>query len=137
VRYKKPTAAQIYRFDQLKLHGCIACKKDGYPYVPAEMHHLVEGYRLGHDFTIPLCAWHHRQVPDIPVKKPSVAKTDEIRGPSLVSKRRFIDHYGTERQLLEEINIFLERSRIERNSKLNGGSHVGEKVEEQRDEGGE
>jgi hypothetical protein len=85
--------------------GCIACRKQGFQR-PAEIHHLVEGYRLGHDATIPLCEWHHRGVP--PMMSMTKAHARKLLGPSLEeSKRQFVAEYGSEKELLDEVNEWL------------------------------
>ena len=104
----KPTKAQQARLDALSEMNCIACEKGKDAFKP-EIHHLVDkGNRRvsgGHDATIPLCAWHHRGIPPYGW---SAAATDEMLGPSLaLSKRRFIAQYGTERELLAEVNARL------------------------------
>jgi hypothetical protein len=53
--------ARWLRFD---IVGCVACRKDGRVNRQYEHHHLnfngkAGQKRLGHDFTIPLCGWHH------------------------------------------------------------------------------
>lgn len=45
--------------------GCIVCWQIGIPNVPAEIHHLnLDNHagqkRLGDEFTVPLCPWHHQ-----------------------------------------------------------------------------
>lgn len=44
--------------------GCICCALEGWPMVPAEVHHIRDGYglsqRASHFETIPLCPYHHR-----------------------------------------------------------------------------
>ena len=86
--------------------GCLACRKDGWYGVSSDMHHPTEGYRLGDDVIVPLCPWHHRGV--------CYGNPDEYAlryGPSLKHhKRQFIHRYGTERQLLTELNELLKRS---------------------------
>lgn len=100
----KPTRAQRLRFRALQELGCIACIKEGLGYRAPEIHHIVEGHRrLGHDFTLPLCAHHHRGVPFDDLM--SLSEMAFFYGPSLgLSKKRFVETYGTERQLLEAVN---------------------------------
>lgn len=74
--------------------GCIACRKDGHS-TPASVHHIVQGHRrLGHLFTLPLCPLHHqgdgREVPSVHF-----------------TKRTFAAKYGTELELLAELQIEL------------------------------
>jgi len=102
---KRINAANRHRFERLKEIGCVACLKQGF-HREAEIHHLVEGYRLGHEHTIPLCEWHHRGVP--PTMAMTKAQARHLLGPSLAeTKRQFVGEYGTEKELLEEINSWL------------------------------
>lgn len=86
--------------------GCIVCKNTHGQYREPDIHHLTESCRLGHDFTIPLCPWHHRAVPPNNVRM-SVAV--EILGPSLAAnKSAFVAAYGTERELLATVDDLLK-----------------------------
>ena len=94
-----PTKADRRRFDALHELGCIACRVNGVVTITTvEIHHLVEGNkRLGHSFTIPLCAWHHRGDAENAMEM--------LKGPSLArNKRAFAKEYGTERELLAAVN---------------------------------
>ena len=85
--------SDLKRYDRLQQIGCIACIKDMKYGVSPDIHHLVEGNkRLGNKFTLPLCPWHHRGV-------------GHGNGPSLaLNKKAFVAQYGTERELLKEVN---------------------------------
>jgi hypothetical protein len=89
--------------------GCVACRKLGLWRVP-EIHHIVSGYRLGNDHTLPLCAWHHRGVPpDMDMYKSVAVKK---LGPNLRDeKKRFVKEFGSEMNLLEEVNQWLDQNR--------------------------
>ena len=40
--------------------GCCVCRRIGYGYVPAQVHHVAEGSGLRSDWaTVPLCEYHH------------------------------------------------------------------------------
>ena len=101
-----PTKAQKERFRKLQEFGCIACFKE-LDWSAPDIHHIVEGgRRLGHDFTLPLCPWHHR---GIQWDEWTARGMEEVLGPSLAhSKRKFVEWYGTERELLELVNERLE-----------------------------
>lgn len=78
--------------------GCIACRKEGFGMVQAEEHHLLttglhgNGKRRGDDFTIGLCAYHHRGVP---------GSYAGIKGPSYTNQSRaFRERYGSDDELL-------------------------------------
>lgn len=101
---KAPTKAEQRRFLDLQEIGCMACRIEGSPGEPSDIHHLVEGgKRLGHSYTIPLCPWHHRGISELPAN----VATHQF-GPSLArSKRAFVERYGTERALLRKANKLL------------------------------
>lgn len=97
------------RFLRLQDIGCIACRMEGWQPQPSDVHHLVEGRkRLGDNYTIPLCPWHHRGVPENDM---SNAEMTFMLGPSLArNKRAFIQRYGTEKELLERVNHSLHEA---------------------------
>lgn len=80
--------------------GCIACRKMGYIDSPAEIHHIRagvgKGQRASHHDAVPLCASHHRGIwhPEVP----------SIH----LDKRAFIEQFGTEQELLEEVKELLK-----------------------------
>ena len=107
---KKPTEAQAWRLEQIAAMPCIACEKEQCAQPNrTEVHHLVDkGTRAlsgGHDSTMPLCSWHHRGEP---LEGMSSADMEFYCGPSLaLSKRKFVELYGTERELLAEVDAKL------------------------------
>lgn len=98
------------RFMRLQDIGCICCSIEGYEGVPVDADHLVDkGSRKksgGDAATLPLCPWHHRGVP------PSGFSEDTARGYAGPSKRlhrkKFIEKYGTDRELLAQVNKRIE-----------------------------
>lgn len=98
---KSRTKAQQRRFDALKEMGCICCIKRGLGPTPPEIHHDTDcGRRRGHDYTLPLCPWHHRGKHDA-----GAAAAEAVAGPSLArNKRAFIEEFGTEESLRKEVN---------------------------------
>lgn len=99
---KAPTKKERERWDLFKRIGCIACYLDSQPFRFYEVHHLVEGYRLGHRFTVPLCTWHHRGERGAGITMKSMRA---IFGPSMaLEKPAFIERYGTERELVERVD---------------------------------
>lgn len=87
--------------NRLSAIGCIACRLQGTPGTPAEMHHPRAGTGAGrkaaHTDAIPLCPAHHRGV-----MHPAV--------PSIhLDKNRFIDEFGTEAELLEATRAVLAK----------------------------
>lgn len=59
------TKTDARRFEQLRLIGCICCRRSDalaldIPNNELHIHHLLKaGVRRGHRFTVPLCKWHH------------------------------------------------------------------------------
>lgn len=96
---------------RVKRTECLACRSPT-PYpstgLPTEVHHLTScGMRLGHEFTIALCQWHHRGEPPMGHSKSEATK---IYGPSYADGRKpFMAVYGTDSELLEEQNRILEQ----------------------------
>ena len=85
---KRPTKAEARRMNILKMDvGCIACRLDGRGYEPCDIHHLLNGYRMGHEATIPLCRAHH----------------DAVKSPA------FKEKYGSDHDLLEPTNALVEQ----------------------------
>lgn len=102
-----PTKAQKKRFERIQDIGCVACCIDGIHQNPPEIHHLVSGMkRLGHDYTVALCPFHHRGI------VPSGFSYDQVRavsGPSMaLEPDAFRKHYGTQEELLEFQNALLD-----------------------------
>lgn len=104
--------ADLTRYDHLRRIGCLACLKDGRR-SDIDVHHIVDkGYRSlsgGNRATLPLCPWHHRGQPPSSLR-PSEAHV--VYGPSLaLQKREFIKRYGSERQLLAEVDALIPAPR--------------------------
>lgn len=75
---------------------CRACAKDG-EWSAAEVHHITSaGRRMGHLFTLRLCPTHHRG---------DGKKVPSVHG----SKRTFERVYGTQMQLLAELQVAVGR----------------------------
>ena len=94
---KTITRAHKERFGKLQDLGCICCLNERSGYRAPDIHHItLTGRRLGHDYTIPLCPYHHRGV---------IGSHEVFRGPSLADgKKPFVDYFGTEQELLEQVN---------------------------------
>jgi hypothetical protein len=71
----------------------------------AECHHIVEGKRLGHWYTLPVCPGHHRGVwtPEQTKIIPPDLRIAISDGSKLLEK-----HYGTERELWMKIQTRLK-----------------------------
>lgn len=111
-----PTKAQSTRFDRLKRSGCMACLINDRRLQPrcdgegSDAHHLLSGgRRRGHDATIALCPYHHRNVR--PDDCPNDAHALHRYGPSYETDRRlFRETYGTDDELLAMQNELLGES---------------------------
>lgn len=90
--------------DWITARGCVACRKDGTLVVGADgvyeperpqVHHIIRGNRrIGHLWTLPLCAGHHQDGHG----KPGMV----ARHPT---KARFEAKYGSEFSLLAELQL--------------------------------
>jgi len=108
-RRQKANKAEQERYNRLKQIICICCYDEPLqvPYVGVEIHHMTSGgRRIGNEFTLPLCFWHHRGVLPADSKNSTIATL--TYGPSLAkNKRQFVNRYGTEAQLLTKVNNLL------------------------------
>lgn len=103
------TKSDLARYDKLHSMGCLPCAKDRI-FSQIDVHHLTDkGTRKlsgGNKASIPCCPWHHRGQPPDGWR---VSDAYEFYGPSLrLHKREFIARYGTERQLLAEVDQQIE-----------------------------
>jgi len=97
------------RWQYFREIGCIACSLEGgmrgedRSGTPADVHHLINGYRAGHGATIPLCPWHHRGVK--PDETRATQETRDTLGPSLaLAPEQFRNRYGGDAFLLDATN---------------------------------
>lgn len=96
IKGRNPTASESRHMDKVSQLGCVVCYKQGFRFVPAEIHH-TEGKTKeeSHFKVLPLCYEHHRGG----------------RGEEPISrhpwKRRFEKAYGTEEELLELVEELL------------------------------
>jgi Recombination enhancement, RecA-dependent nuclease len=100
----KPTASEVERFEKLQILGCICCRQLKVNGRSGEVHHLLSGNkRRGHEYTILLCAYHHRSVTSLPK-----AKAIEEYGPSLADgSKPFHARFGDDQFLLDKTNELL------------------------------
>lgn len=103
--------ADLARFDMLHRIGCLCCRRNGTQVFPAEIHHLLSGgRRRGHQFSLPLCVWHHRGV--VPYGLTSMQMTVD-HGPSLArGSKAFHVHFGSDETLLLEVNELIYQMQI-------------------------
>lgn len=90
--------------------GCLCCKRMGFLRWPVEIHHLNLGgkagqKRLGDEYTIPLCRWHHQADSG----RMSATEATKMLGPTLKDSRAFRRIYGSDEKLLAEANAWLEK----------------------------
>ena len=85
--------------------GCICCLREGLGFRPAEKHHLLttglhgNGSRRGEQFTVGLCAYHHR----------GIGSPAHYRSPSLAREpKAFRARYGDDEALLAEQNRLID-----------------------------
>jgi len=95
------TKAEAARRERMIALGCVACRVQfGVVDQPAEEHHIVVGNRrLGHGYSLPLCAGHHRGVwPDF-----EALGTNLVEPPVSIASGvpLFEEAYGTQRELWE------------------------------------
>lgn len=99
----KPTKEEAEWIVAVKEGPCLACRifhNEFFGSYGVDAHHLLSGgRRRGHLFTIGLCAWHHRGVPNEP-NSPEAMRA--YFGPSLMDgSKRFHEAYGSDDALLE------------------------------------
>ena len=95
------------RFTTIKDYGCICCRMEGFGWTYADVHHLLttgfhgNGERLGDEFTIGLCKWHHVGVRD--------GSCHWAVGPSYAKQAKaFRLKYGNDQALLTYQNNILD-----------------------------
>ena len=90
-RYEQMKKQDKERFEKLKRIGCIACSKKSLFSEPI-IHHIRKhtglGLRPPHDQTIPLCPEHHNM------------GNESVH----LNKTKFVELFGSELQLLDEVN---------------------------------
>ncbi len=101
----QPTPDQLRRWGLMTEKGCVACIQSGriVNCGRLEIHHLKSGnLRMGHDFTVCLGAWHHRQVK---WDDHSLAGMRDWFGPSLMDGSNiFAERFGRNHELLKYQN---------------------------------
>ena len=98
--------SETARRDKMYALGCICCLQDG-NYSQPQIHHILDGgRRMGHEFTIPLCPYHHVGEP---LSGVDILQMRELGyGPPLVGSPAFIEAFGIESELLDETNKMIE-----------------------------
>lgn len=94
------TKAEVAHLTALANLGCIVCINLSYGFTPPEIHHLRDGVgmsqRSTHFKAIPLCHRHHR--------------TGGYGVAFHAGKKEFEKNFGTERELLAQVNELLKES---------------------------
>ncbi len=93
---RNPTKAEKMHMDSVRSLGCIVCRNQG-KNINAEIHHTVGKTKPNaHFLVLPLCPQHHRY-----------GRHEEpiSRHPY---KKRFENAYGTEEELLKQVEELLE-----------------------------
>jgi len=99
------------RFLAIRECGCIACRIFGVPgIVPTQIHHLNfgdkhGGKRLGDEFTVGLCPWHHQ---GYPINNLLPGQCRQMLGPSWeLEPNAFRERFGNGEVLLAYQNNLL------------------------------
>lgn len=113
---RPPTRYEQERIEAMLSLGCVACAQIGIPYVEVQCHHILDGtVRMGHWFTLPVCAGHHKGEFDALQRRLLVEVAEErgIKDNPLVAihtgRKTFAKVYGTEKQLWTRVQ---ERLRL-------------------------
>jgi len=96
---RRPTAEERLHMARVNELGCVVCYNLGFGKRPCEIHHVYGKIKKGtHLKVLPLCFEHHRMGSD---------KEPISRHPY---KKRFVEAYGTEETLLNQVDTMLEES---------------------------
>jgi len=91
--HRSATKSEVERFDKMRDLGCIVCLNEKGIYTPPAIHHIDGQTKEGcHLLTIPLCQWHHQY------------KTAGEVSRHGDGRKAFEKAYGTEQELLEQVN---------------------------------
>lgn len=98
---RAPTKYEAERIEAMKRLGCVACAVLSIPFIDTEVHHILDGgKRMGHWFTIPLCAGHH-QGRFTALQRDLLEEKQQV---SIASGRKLFNAiYGSERKLWERV----------------------------------
>ncbi len=103
-RIGNANAEQRARFEKLVDFGCICCKNLFGQWIRPEIHHINDtGRNMGHDFTIPLCPYHHRASGMMDWSSKEL-ENKGFRAPGPPGGKTWERDHGTEAELLETVN---------------------------------
>jgi hypothetical protein len=95
VKGRTPTKKEQLRFEKLRELGCIVCLNTMNVCTPPAIHHIDGKTKEGsHDLTIPLCQSHHQYKSNSTIW---ISRHGDGRA-------AFENAYGTEQELLEQVN---------------------------------
>ena len=100
----KPTKYEAERIDAMLRLGCCCCAQLGL-WCIAECQHIVEGNRLGHWYTLPICPGHHRGVWE---KEQIEVIPPDLRVAISDGSKVFDPVYGTQKQLWMKVQARLK-----------------------------
>lgn len=120
--YVRPTREEKRRMDLMVQLPCRACIQEppGWPRARSCVQHIVEGNRrMGHLYTIPLCAGHHQGRWTRAQRHFMDSSVIEMRAVALSDgSKLFVARYGTERDMWEETQLELDLPVIWPESKI-------------------
>ena len=100
VKGRNPNAKEKRQMDAVSQIGCIVCLNKGFPNHAVEIHHVYGKTKLdAHMHILPLCFDHHRGGKDA---EPIISRHPW--------KKRFEKAYGTEQELLDQVNGIVENA---------------------------
>ena len=95
---RTPRKYEKQHMDKVQQLGCIVCRKFHNVFSPAEIHHIGgKTAKNAHLYVLPLCYRHHRE-----------GHNNELFVSRHPYKREFQQRYGTEKELLREVNALLQ-----------------------------
>ena len=107
---KAATPSQKRRMEMIRGLGCIACVLKNWPDVQCEVHHVIDGYRVGHDATMGLCLWHHRGHMSDGYEGYTRQQMIGMIGSSLAhGSQNFAEEFGSQDELLKVQDYIIER----------------------------
>jgi hypothetical protein len=120
--YIRATKAEKRRIDAMLTLGCAACvqEPEGWPHARPCCQHILEGnVRMGHQYTIPLCAGHHQGIWTRAQRHYIDASAPEERAVALSDgSKPFTERYGTQREIWGATQIMLNLPDVWPESKI-------------------
>lgn len=122
---RTPTRYEAERIEAMMKLGCVACAVLGIPYAEAQCHHILDGgTRMGHWFSIPVCAGHHKGE-FTALQRRLLLEIAEERGIKEnplgaihTGRKAFAKVYGTEKQLWTRVQERLRLPAVWPSSKI-------------------